>query len=66
MGKLSKEELIKLIDEVRNMSACRSDFDSVMNRLEKETGCAEIGAWLFNPPDGKVYTAKEIVEQLVK
>ena len=37
-----------------------------MNRLEKETGCAEIGTWLFNPPDGKVYTAKEIVEQLVK
>ncbi len=66
MSKLSKEELVQRINEIKNMSACRSDFDAVMSQLERDTGCPEIGLWLFCPPDGREYTAEEIAERVLQ
>ena len=64
MGKLTRDELIQLIDDVRNMSACRSDFDAVMTQLEQKSGYPEIGTWIFCPPDGKVHSSEEIADRL--
>ena len=60
-----REKLITLIRQVQTTSACVTDFDSMMNRLEKATGFPDIGLWLFHPPDGKPRTAEQIADKIL-
>ena len=57
-----REQLIQMVREIQNTSACVTDFDGMMNRLEEKLGNREIGRLIFDPPSGKRLTAEEIVE----
>ena len=57
-----REQLVQLVREVQNASACSMDFDALMNRVEKQFGDKQIGRLIFDPPGGTPLSAEEIVD----
>ena len=62
MKEKNREELIQMVRVVQQTSACVTDFDALMNRLEEKLGNREIGKLIFDPPSGKRLSAEEIVD----
>ena len=60
-----REQLIGLVRQVQNASACMMDFDAMMSRLEHESGDPQIGRLIFDPPGGQPMTAEEIVDSVL-
>ena len=62
MTKPSKDELISMVRTIQTASACIADLDSMLNRLEAKIGDPNVGQLIFEPHDGKVLNAEEVVE----
>ena len=62
----SREQLIQMVREVQNASACTMDFDALMNRVEKQFGNKQIGNLIFDPPGGTPLSAEEIVDRVLR
>ncbi len=61
-----RAQLIQMVQQIQNSSACVMDFDGMMSRLEQKIGDSQIGNLIFDPPGGKALTAEEIVEQSLR
>ena len=62
MTETKKAKLVELVKEIQATSACVTDFDALMNRLEEKLGNPHIGKLIFDPPSGKKLSAEEIVD----
>ena len=62
MTEKNREALIGMVREIQLTSACVTDFDALMTRLEEKLGDPEIGRLIFDPPSGKKLSAEEIVD----
>ena len=58
----SKEDLIRLVDRIRNESGCIVDLDALINQFERAVPNSEASRLIFDPPDGKRRSAAEIVD----
>lgn len=57
-----RDQMIIMVREVQQASACMMDFDALMNRVEKKFGNKQIGQLIFDPPGGRILSAEEIVD----
>lgn len=62
MPKPTKEELVSMVRTVQTASACIADLDSMLNQLEAKIGDPNVGQLIFEPHDGKILNAEEVVE----
>ena len=62
MAKLSREELIRLVEHIMSASGCIVDLDALLNQFEENVGHPNASELIFNPPSGKKMTAEEIVD----
>lgn len=60
-----REELIEMVREVQNASACMVDFDLMLSRLEAKFGDPRIGELIFDPPGGTPLSAAQIVDMML-
>ena len=60
-----RQQLIAMVREIQNASACVMDFDGMLSRLEEKAGSRRIGQLIFEPPGGKSLTAEQIVDALL-
>lgn len=61
MSKLTNEQLIDLVRQIANSSACMMDFDALVSKLEQNVPHPNASELIFNPPGGKVLSPEEIV-----
>ena len=62
MDEEQKQVLIQMVTGIQNASACMVDLDSMLVKLESKIGDANVGQLIFEPHDGKILTAEEVVE----
>lgn len=62
----TRQQLVQMVDQVMNASACMVDFDSMLQRLEKQFPGVDIGKMIFDPPSGKRLTAEQVVDQALQ
>ena len=62
----TRQQLVQMVDQVMNASACMVDFDSMLQRLEKQFPGVDIGQMIFDPPSGKRLTAEQVVDQALQ
>ena len=63
MGQLDRQELIALVDRIKNASACVMDYDSLLSRFENNVRNPAVVQMIFDPPDGREVSAEEIVDR---
>ncbi|MEC7717654.1 MAG: hypothetical protein VXX31_15065 [Planctomycetota bacterium] len=63
MSRLGRQELIALVDRIKNASACVMDFDSLLSRFENNVCNPAVVQMIFDPPDGRELSAEEIVDR---
>ena len=66
MEKLSRDELIRLVQHIMTTSGCVVDVDALLGRLESNVPNSNISELIFNPPSGKKMTAEQIVDEALK
>ena len=63
MAKLTREELIRLVQHIMTTSGCVVDVDALLGKLESNLPNSNVSELIFNPPSGKVMTAEQIVDE---
>jgi len=61
MNKITEEQLVDLVRQIANSSACMMDFDSLVSKLERNVPHPNASELIFNPPGGTVLSPEEIV-----
>lgn len=61
MAKLTREELVRLVNHIMSVSGCVVDLDALLNQFEANVGYPNASELIFNPPSGKALSAEEIV-----
>ncbi len=61
MKKLTETELVELVRQIANSSACMMDFDALVSKLEQNVPHPNASELIFNPPGGKVLSPDEVV-----
>ena len=64
--KLSEKELVDLVRQIANSSACMMDFDALVSKLERNVPHPNASELIFNPPGGKVLSPEEIVRMALE
>ena len=59
--KVSEKELVDLVQQIANSSACMMDFDALVSKLERNVPHPNASELIFNPPGGTVLSAEEVV-----
>jgi hypothetical protein len=62
MKRLSREQLVQLIERIRDCRACEQDLDSMLCLLEENLPGNAASQLIFAPADGKERTAEEIID----
>lgn len=58
-----RETLVKLVKQIRVESGCVFDVDGLIEKFERLVPNKSASQLIFDPPDGKVRTAEEIVAE---
>ena len=62
MSKLTNEQLVDLVRQIANSSACMMDFDALVSKLEQNVPHPNASVLIFDPPGGKVLPPEKIVQ----
>ena len=62
MSKLTNEQLVDLVRQIANSSACMMDFDALVSKLEQNVPHPNASELIFDPPGGKVLPPEKIVQ----
>ncbi len=62
MAKLTREELVRLVEHIMSVSGCVVDLDALLNQFEANVEYPNASELIFNPPSGKKMSAEEIVD----
>ena len=66
MTKLTREELVRLVQHIMTTSGCVVDVDALLSKLESNVPHPNVSELIFSPPSGKSMTAEEIVDEALK
>ena len=66
MKSMSENELVELVQQIANSSACMMDFDALVSKLERNVPHPNASELIFNPPGGKVLSPEEIVRMALE
>jgi len=63
MSKLTRDELIRLVQHIMTTSGCIVDVDALLGKLESNVPHPNVSELIFNPPSGKAMTPEQIVDE---
>ena len=66
MAKLTREELIRLVQHIMTTSGCVVDVDALLGTLEDNLPHSNVSQLIFDPPNGKAMSAEQIVDEARK
>ena len=59
---MQRDELIALVKQIKATSACVTDLDALLLKLEGSVPHPDVARLIFDPPGGRDLSAEEIVE----
>ncbi len=66
MARLTRAELIRLVQHIMTTSGCVVDVDALLGKLESNLPNSNVSELIFNPPCGKAMSAEQIVDQALQ
>jgi len=62
MGRMDRKQLVALVKQIKQSSACVMDLDALLHRFEVNVPNPQAVQMIFDPPGGRDLTAEEIVD----
>ncbi len=66
MANLTRQDLERLVEKIRNESGCIVDLDALISRFEQHVNRPSASRLIFESPSGRLLSASEVVAEAMR